>query len=182
MLLVERIIKAPTVGKGIWLGIVLTLELLPGYPQILFFTYQIVGLRVLWEFVTDRVQRPLQMLAVLAIGLALPMLLGAAYLLPSIEFSRESVRAHPLTFDEIKIPHMKLTWKVFRENVGLRTTGLGTTFAVVPVALAALAFDHAAAPPHGGLLLPRRGTVPGAPLRQPAVQSLPSLTGRPSLS
>ena len=139
MLLLERIIKEPTAGKGIWLGIVLTLELLPGYPQILVFTYQIVGLRVLWEFATDRMQRPLKMLAVLAIGLALPTLLGAAYLLPSIEFSRESVRAHALSVDEIKIPFMKLTWKSFREDVGRRTTGLGTTFTVVPVALAALA-------------------------------------------
>lgn len=34
---------------------------------------------------------------------------------------------------------MTLTWKGFREDVGLRMTGLGTTFSVVPAALAGLA-------------------------------------------
>ena len=40
MLLLERLLKAPSIGKGIWLGVVLTLQLLPGMPQILLFTYQ----------------------------------------------------------------------------------------------------------------------------------------------
>jgi|GEM_PF-1319424 len=139
MLLLERIIQVPSIGKGMWLAVVLTLELLPGYPQILFFTYQIIGLRVLWEFASARVRQPFRLLAVTALGLALPVFLGAAYLLPSIEFSRVSVRGHDLAIDEIRIPNMTLTWKGFREDVGLRRTGLGTTFAVVPVALAALA-------------------------------------------
>src|SRR6185295_11503796 len=46
LLLTERIIKAPTARRVVGLGVVLTLELLPGYPQIVLFTYQLIALRV----------------------------------------------------------------------------------------------------------------------------------------
>src|SRR4029079_11777615 len=109
----ERILKEPTVAKGLGLGVFLTLGLLPGYPQISFFNYQLIGLRVLWELATNRSARRVRVLASLGLGLCVPVFLGAAYLLPSIEFAREAVRGKALLPEEIE-PLKTDAWRVFR--------------------------------------------------------------------
>ena len=99
----ERLLHAPSPRRGALLGLVLTLQLLPGFPQTSFFTYQVVALRVLWELLTARVSRPGALLVWLGLGLAVPPLLAAVQFLPSLELARESVRSLPLQRAEIGI-------------------------------------------------------------------------------
>src|SRR5579862_4397724 len=73
----ERTLKTPTAGHAIALGVCLTLGLLPGYPQILVFTYQLIALRAVWELATNRAVRRPAVVGALALGLVLPALLGA---------------------------------------------------------------------------------------------------------
>jgi hypothetical protein len=69
---VERLLRVPSPRHGALLGLALTLQLLPGFPQTCFFTYQVIALRVVWEFATRRVHRPLALVGWLGMGLALP--------------------------------------------------------------------------------------------------------------
>ncbi len=139
LLVCERILKAPTLAKGACLGLVLTLQLLAGYPQVLLFTYELLALRVAWELCT---RRPLQwrpVLGVFAVAGILPLFLGAIQLLPMVEFMRESVRSGRLTEAEVN-PIDFVTWAKFRASVAAHSdAGLGTVFAVVPAALAGIA-------------------------------------------
>jgi hypothetical protein len=96
----ERLLRAPLPRHGALLGVVLTLQLLPGYPQTSFFTYQVIALRVVWELVTARVPRPGMLAAWLVFGMAVPPLLAGVQFLPSLEVARESVRTVPLQPDE----------------------------------------------------------------------------------
>jgi hypothetical protein len=96
----ERLLRAPSPRHGALLGVVLTLQLLPGYPQTSFFTYQVIALRVVWEFATARVSRPGMLAAWLLFGMAVPPLLAGVQFLPSLEVARESVRTVPLQPDE----------------------------------------------------------------------------------
>jgi hypothetical protein len=98
---VERLLRAPSARRGALLGLVLTLQLLPGFPQTSFFTYQVIALRVVWEFITRRVQRPVALIGWLGMGLALPPLLAAVQFLPSLEVARDSVRMLPLRPGEL---------------------------------------------------------------------------------
>ncbi len=54
----ERLLKRPTARGAICLGSILTVQLLPGYPQILFFTVQLIALRVAWAIVARQTPRP----------------------------------------------------------------------------------------------------------------------------
>jgi hypothetical protein len=138
-LLCERVLKEPTFARGAWLGVVFTLQLLPGYPQILLFTYQFIAFRVVYEFLTTSLRRPVRLVLVLAFALALPALLGAAQLLPMVEFAEQSVRSRSLTDAEINPEPGWHSWHGFRQDVAARLeSGHGTVFAVVPMAWAAL--------------------------------------------
>src|SRR5262249_31613484 len=44
----ERLVRGPTARNATLLALVLAVQLLPGFPQVVFFTYQLVGLRVVW--------------------------------------------------------------------------------------------------------------------------------------
>jgi hypothetical protein len=135
----ERILRAPSAWGAVGLGMSLTLGLLPGYPQISFFTYQLVLLRALWELGTNREARRPAVLAWLALGLGLPLVLAAPYLLPSIEFARESVRGRSLSLEEIA-PYAKGDeWVRFRQSAGFWTNSFLPIFTLVPTAVAALA-------------------------------------------
>ena len=135
----ERILKRPSLGSAFWLGTFLTLGLLPGYPQVLLFTYQLIALRTAWELVTNRNARRVAVLAALALGLVLPAVLGAAYLFPSIEFVRESIRGRALSIKEINPLDYIEVWQPFRLSAGAITNALVPLYAIVPTALAALA-------------------------------------------
>ena len=98
---VERLLRVPSPRHGALLGLALALQLLPGFPQTSFFTYQVIALRVVWEFATRRVHRPLALVGWLGMGLALPPLLSAVQFLPSLEVARDSVRMLPLRTGEL---------------------------------------------------------------------------------
>jgi len=138
LLFCERLLTRPSVANAIGLGIVLTLQLLPGYPQVLFFTYQLLMLRLLWDIVTLRTMLPARAVGLLALGMLLPVGLGAVQLFPMIEFAQLSVRSRSLTAEEMMPGAIQPTWEAFRAALGSHVTGEGTTFVLVPAALALL--------------------------------------------
>ncbi len=132
----ERILLQPTALSGIGLGLVLTLQLLPGYPQIQFFTLALLGLRVLWEFLCRPRSISLRLLGAFALGLALPPFLGAAALFPMLEFAQVSLRNTSLT--AVEMDPDGLTWEAFRtEQVGPRVWW-GTTLSLLQLSLGGL--------------------------------------------
>lgn len=135
----ELILESPTPLRGIALGVTLTLQLLAGHPQPLFFTYQLLVLRVIWEMATTHLTQPARTLCVLAGGLVLPVFLGAAQLVPMAEFARESFRNAVLRGSEIS-PFGVWSWADFRSGRGGWRTGFVAIFGMIPAALAALAF------------------------------------------
>ena len=98
---VERLLRRPAPRRAALLGLILTVQLLPGFPQISLFTYQVIGLRVAWDLATRRVPRRFALIAMVGMGLVLPPLLAAVQLLPSLEVARDSVRSLPLRPGEI---------------------------------------------------------------------------------
>ncbi|MHC4986839.1 MAG: hypothetical protein ACYTFO_11905, partial [Planctomycetota bacterium] len=136
MFLCERILRTPRPALGVGLGAILTLQMLAGLPLVLIFTYQLIALRLFWEMVSRRNWPRARVISVLALGLLLPLLLGAVQLLPAVEVARESVRSIGLTPNEIRMPGS--SWTGFRYRVGLRI-GIGNLFSVVGVALAGFA-------------------------------------------
>src|SRR6185295_16372908 len=49
MLCCERLVKAPALRSALFLGMALAAGLLPGHPQFVLFTCQLVALRLLWS-------------------------------------------------------------------------------------------------------------------------------------
>lgn len=135
---VERILRRPSFPGAAGLAISLSLQLLPGYPQIAYFTYQLIALRVLWEFLTARPQRAAPCLGFLAVGLVLPPLLAAVQLLPMAEFAAQSIRSSSIPVEQMR-GMGKMTWTDFRQFIGERTTGHGTVFSLLPLILASFA-------------------------------------------
>src|SRR5262249_32108262 len=82
------------------LGVVLTVQLLAGCPQMSLFTYQVIALRVLWQ-IGARGTRWKRALGSVMLGMALPAGLAAGLLLPALEFARLAGRGHPLPLAEI---------------------------------------------------------------------------------
>ena len=113
----ERILRHPSVGRGIALGGVLAVSLLPGFPQAVFFTYQLIAWRLLWELVVRRAARP-RALLVVVFGLILGPLLAAVQLVPALELARLSVRGGELSIREIA--GGSLTWSAFRQALAFR--------------------------------------------------------------
>jgi hypothetical protein len=119
MLCCERLLRAPTVGSTVGLGAVLAVALLPGFPQCVVFTYQLIALRVLFELATRRLARPWRTLAAIGLGFALAPLLDAVQLVPGIEMAAQSVRGGSLSLAEIR-GQAQLTWPQLLQNVGRR--------------------------------------------------------------
>lgn len=96
---IERLVRAPTVRNGIVLAAALALQLLAGFPQMVFLSYQIVALRILWALALRQAPaRPLLLTA--GVGLALPPALAAVQLLPALEAVRDSLWGAPLSAKE----------------------------------------------------------------------------------
>jgi hypothetical protein len=93
----ERILRAPAATWAVGLGGILTLQLLAGFPQVAGFTYQVLALRVVWELLVRRNWAWRRALGMTALALVLPLVLGAAQLLPAAEVMQESVRTLPIT-------------------------------------------------------------------------------------
>jgi len=122
MLFCERTIRAPSPRQGIALAVVLAVALLPGWPQTVFFAYQLVGLRVLWELVTRRRGLPVAGVLTAGLGLALAPFLAAVQLVPALEVAAASVRNAPLRLQEIA-PMGFIDWQRVRFAVALRDSG-----------------------------------------------------------
>jgi hypothetical protein len=101
LLCCERLLKEPTARRGASLAIVLAVGLLPGMPQMVHFTYQLILLRVAWEIVTRSSAATMPLFGALALGLTLPFLIAAVQFLPALETAAESIRNRPLTAGEI---------------------------------------------------------------------------------
>jgi len=129
----ERLLRVPSARRAALLGVVLAVQLLPGFPQISFFTYQVIALRVGWELLTVPASRRLATLGLVGLGLGLAPLLVAVQLWPSLEVARDSIRSLPLAPHEIGAG---LTWEKFR--LGLAGWSRDPEV-IVSVALAAVA-------------------------------------------
>ena len=143
--LCERLLRRPGFGPGVGLAAVLAVQLLPGYPQVSLFTYQLIGLRVLYE-VGLRPRSGLRLLATFGVVLALPPLLAAVQLLPMLEFASESLRSSPLSPEDLRPEGRGLTWDRFLEGLTWRwPPGAWTTFSALGLALAGPALLHPSA-------------------------------------
>lgn len=101
MWLVERLVNHPTFASAAALGVGLTIQLLPGFPQLVFFTYQLAALRVAWAVVFAQTPDRVRLLTMTLVALTLPLGLAAVQLLPSLEVARASLRTIPLSADEL---------------------------------------------------------------------------------
>ena len=142
MLFCERLLRAPTLGSSIGLGAALTLALLPGFPQVVFFTYQLIALRVLFELATRRLARPWNTLAAVGLGLVLAPLLDAVHLVPGIEMAARSVRGGNLNVEEIGAGGF-VTWAFFRGALAFRAD-LFNPVVIVPCVVAGASWARAA--------------------------------------
>ncbi|MEN8183666.1 MAG: hypothetical protein ABFS46_14145, partial [Myxococcota bacterium] len=135
----ERVLRSPRPEAAIALGVVLTLQLLAGFPQLSVFTYELLGLRALFELATRRGGSRGRGLAVLALGMALPLALAAVQVLPTLELASESVRTLPLAAHEYSQPGGEHSWVDFRRVTGRRVPVSGTVAGLFGVAAALLA-------------------------------------------
>jgi hypothetical protein len=136
LFLVERLLRAPGLAAALLLGVVLTLALLPGYPQIVFFTYQLIALRVAWQLVTPPPGLRRASLAGIGLGLLVPLGLGAAYLLPAAELARLSVRSHELSLADLQ-PFARPTFGDFRLDGGAKVNTWLPIVTLTPTMVAA---------------------------------------------
>jgi hypothetical protein len=97
----ERLLRTLALRDALALAVILTLQLLPGFPQISVFTYQLIVLRVGWGLLTREAARPLHLLGLCGVALLLPPLLAAAQFFPALAVARDSIRSLPLRPGEI---------------------------------------------------------------------------------
>src|SRR5207244_4593262 len=95
------LVRLPIRRNAVALAVVLTAQLLAGFVQTSYFTYELVALRIAWAVLVRERDRPLAVLLHAAIALVLPLALSAIVLLPATELVRESLRARPLTPHDI---------------------------------------------------------------------------------
>jgi len=88
----EVLIRKPSLRSAMWLGGVLSIQLLPGFPQFSMFTYQLILLSVVWELLQPGQSRRLLILRLTGLALIIPVFMVAIQLLPSIELSANSIR------------------------------------------------------------------------------------------
>jgi hypothetical protein len=136
----ERLLVRPRFATAVLLGVLLTLQLLAAYPQYLLFSYIFIALRVAWAFATRTLKDARITLGALALGLTLPLVLGAIQLVPMMEMASLSVRNRALRLEEIKPGAMPgLGWKLLVQAATNRFAGIGTFLTVVGCSLAAIA-------------------------------------------
>jgi hypothetical protein len=110
----ERLVQTPTLRGGLLLGLILAIQLLPGFPQTVFFTYQLIGWRVLCALVLRQSANARALLVAVAVAVLAPLLLDGIQLLPSIEVARESVRRGALTDAQLG---SGFSWDFLRQSI-----------------------------------------------------------------
>lgn len=137
MLCCERLLRAPSLGGALLLGVSLAVALLPGHPQWVLFTCQLIALRLLWGL-TDRLERRhfLRAFGFVALSMVVMLLLTAAQFYNSLEVIRESIRGAALRPDEIAPRGLETLADMAR---AIRRHEALAPFVVVPGFLAAVA-------------------------------------------
>jgi hypothetical protein len=105
----ERLLAAPGAWRATQLAAALAFQLLPGSPQIVFLTVQLLVLRLLWELVTVPGARRAGTVGWMGVGLLLGISLAAAQLVPEIEAANVSLRGTQLSPSEAE-PLGSLDW------------------------------------------------------------------------
>jgi hypothetical protein len=100
----ERLIERPGTRTVTALAVALTLQNLPGFFQLGFFTCQVIALRVLWACMTRAGVQRGKLVGATGIALLLPLGLGAVQLFPSIEVALQSLRGFQLSPDLLGPP------------------------------------------------------------------------------
>jgi hypothetical protein len=128
----ERLIAHPTRRAAVLLGVVLAIQILPGFPQITFFTYQLIALRVLWAVAVGPAPQRAALIAAAALGLALPVLLSAVQFVPSLEVARESMRTGRLPNNELGDPFTLHLGRRVLQDFTWRNGGVLIALAALP--------------------------------------------------
>lgn len=98
----ERLVKRPSLRQALVLGMVLGVSLLPGHPQFVLFTCQLIGLRLLWTLLDGSERRQLpRAIGGVAMAFMVMVLLAAVQVFPGLEVAAESVRNTALVANEI---------------------------------------------------------------------------------
>jgi hypothetical protein len=140
---VERLLRRPTGGTAALLGAALACQWLTGYPQASLFTHQVIALRLVFEAATAWRSTWRRAAALIVVAIVAAPLVAAVQLVPAFEVASQSLRSHPLTMAEIRLPALTITWIGFREFVGRRYS-YGALFGVAALMATTLAW---AAPP-----------------------------------
>jgi hypothetical protein len=101
LLACERLLQRRDGTAACTLALVLAVQSTAGFPQILVFTYELIGLRIAWELMRHPVVREPRTLGLLAAALVMPLLLAAVQILPALEVFAASVRSAPMTAAEV---------------------------------------------------------------------------------
>ena len=142
MLYCERLIKAPRLAEALLLGLVLAVGLLPGHPQFVLFTCQLIALRVLWSALDGAERaRCARALGGVVVALVVMLLLTAVQFLASLELTAESVRHGSLSVDEVA-PQGNDTLAGIAKSMNMHSTQ--APFTVVQGVLAAVALANPA--------------------------------------
>ena len=135
----ERLLQRRDAPSACALALVLTLQCASGFPQILAFTCELLGLRMIWEFATVKNLRRPRELAWVAAAPALFLLFAAVQILPAVAVFESSVRAIPLSPALIDSGGLPGAFERLQAMIGARSwrAGVyGTTCALAGVALA----------------------------------------------
>ena len=133
----ERLLKGPTLRDALLLGSVLGISLVAGHPQFVFFSCQLIALRVAWGALNSIERRhPPRVVAAVALAFAVMVLLAALQLLPGLEVAAESVRSSPLAPEETS-PKGQQTLSAIASGI-FRHNSL-SPFVAVPAVIAAAA-------------------------------------------
>lgn len=124
--LTERLLRQPGLRCGVALGLALTMQLLPGFPQLVFFSYQLVGLRVAWALLSGETPHRMRLLQGTLVALTLPLALVSVQLVPSLETARASLRSMPLRNEELG--GFRWSWSAVRVLGSIDLLGLALAF------------------------------------------------------
>jgi hypothetical protein len=97
----EELVHEPSARNAVLLAIVLAVQLLAGFPQVAFFTCQLVVLRVAWAVLVRETSRRPALVAATVGAFVLAPLLVSVQLLPSIEVMQHSIRASSISAEDV---------------------------------------------------------------------------------
>jgi len=116
----ERLLQRPGPRTCFALAGALTLQCLAGFPQVLAFTCELVGLRMLWEVATNPGFRTARSLGWAASAPGLFLLLSAVQIVPALSIFQESVRSIPLSAELIDKGSAEVAFDELRRVIGAR--------------------------------------------------------------